>query len=184
MDNSEVKNTILNPDRRSFLFTASAATAAGLTLGDTRLFAAPVQGQGDSATGPGKIQMFTNETLNADIATMQTAPGNNTIVNDKTVSIILTVEKAKSAKEFEWHEGRDHVIYILDGATKYEVGGTPKGGHSTGPGEWLAPESEGALVYNMKKGDLLVFPRGTPHKRSTADSVVLTITSSITPAKA
>ena len=97
--------------------------------------------------------------------------------------VLLQVEKAASAKEFEWHEGRDHVFQILDGATVYEVGGTPTGGHSKGPGERLAPASEGAAKIAMKKGDMLVIPRGTPHKRSTADSVTLLLISPMGTAK-
>ena len=86
-------------------------------------------------------------------------------------SVTITTEAKKIASEFEYHEGRDHIFLILDGATKYELGGTPKNGHKTKPGEWLAPESEGAMSVTLKKGDMLVIPRGTPHKRSTAESV-------------
>jgi mannose-6-phosphate isomerase-like protein (cupin superfamily) len=85
--------------------------------------------------------------------------------------MVLTTEKTKSGKEFEWHEGRDHIFQILEGSTVYELGGTPKNQHSTGPGEWLAPESEGAVKMTLNKGDMLVVPRGTPHKRTTAESV-------------
>jgi mannose-6-phosphate isomerase-like protein (cupin superfamily) len=69
------------------------------------------------------------------------------------------------------------VLYILDGTTVCEVGGTPKGAHSTGPGEWIAPESEGAVTYKLNKGDMLVIPRGTPHKRLTEGSVTLILIS-------
>jgi mannose-6-phosphate isomerase-like protein (cupin superfamily) len=99
-------------------------------------------------------------------------------------TVVLTAEMAKSPKEFEWHEGRDHIVQILDGSTVYEVGGTPKGGHSKGPGEWLAPVSEGAATFTLKKGDMLVIPRGTPHKRSTAESVSLILISPMGSAKA
>ena len=105
------------------------------------------------------------------------APANNTIVNTGTYSIIMTVEKAKSATEFEWHEGRDHVLKIVEGTKVYEIGGTPKNGRKTGPGEWLAPESEGAVKMTLKRGDMLLIPRGTPHKRSTAGSVTLILIS-------
>jgi mannose-6-phosphate isomerase-like protein (cupin superfamily) len=57
------------------------------------------------------------------------------------------------------------------------VGGVPKNGHNTKPGEWLAPSSEGSKSILMGKGDMLVLPRGTPHKRSTEDSVTLILIS-------
>ncbi len=90
---------------------------------------------------------------------------------------MLTTEEKKAGKEFEYHEGRDHIFHILDGTTKYELGGTPKGAHSTKPGEWLAPESEGAKTLTLNKGDMLVIPRGTPHKRTTDASVTLILIS-------
>jgi quercetin dioxygenase-like cupin family protein len=164
--------------RRNFLRTATVAAAAGLTLSDAKLFAAPAEGQG-TASAPNPFKLYTAEHLAEEWQGLDKAPANKTIVITGNYSIILTVEKAKAGKEFEWHEGRDHVIQIVDGTTVYEVGGTPKSGHSTGPGEWLAPESEGATKMTLKKGDMLLVPRGTPHKRSTADSVTLTIISPI-----
>jgi len=104
---------------------------------------------------------------------LQAKPGNDNLYEPKTLplTIVLTTEEKKSAKEFEYHEGRDHIFLILDGATKYELGGTPKDGRKTKPGEWLAPSSEGATTVSLKKGDMIVIPRGTPHKRSTDGSV-------------
>jgi hypothetical protein len=76
------------------------------------------------------------------------------------------------------------VVQILDGSTVYEVGGTPKDGRNTKPGEWLAPGSDGATAITLKKGDMLVIPRGTPHKRSTAESVTLMLISPMGTVKA
>jgi quercetin dioxygenase-like cupin family protein len=90
---------------------------------------------------------------------------------------VLTTEEKHAAKEFEWHEGRDHIVQILDGTTVYELGGTPQNGRSTKPAEWLAPASAGASTLTLHKGDMVVIPRGTPHKRSTADSVTFYLVS-------
>lgn len=177
MKNSAMKNAQLNPSRRDFMLKASVAAAAGLALADPALFAPRAEAQNASAGASAGIKLFTAEALDSEIAAMQAAPANNTIVTNKNFTVMLTVETAKSAPEFEYHEGRDHVLYILDGATVYEVGGTPKGAHSTRPGEWLAPESEGAVTYKLKKGDMLVLPRGTPHKRLTEGSVTLLLVS-------
>ena len=180
MENDNVKEPgrTKESSRRNFLLTAAAATAAGFALSEENLLAAPAQGPAGGAA-PDSFKLYTAEHLAEEWQALDKAPANKTILINGNYSIILTVEKAKAAKEFEWHEGRDHVIQIVDGETNYEVGGTPKGGHSTGPGEWLAPESEGATKMTLKKGDMLIVPRGTPHKRSTVESVRLTITSSI-----
>jgi quercetin dioxygenase-like cupin family protein len=169
-------HAIDNPGRRWFLQSAPVAAAAGLALADMSLFSSSAFAQDAAADGP-SFQLFTAATLGDDIKALDTSPGNNNLVDDKTFVMMLTVEKAKSAKEFEWHESRDHIFHILDGSTVYELGGTPKNGHSTKPGEWLAPDSEGATKLTLNKGDLLVVRRGTPHRRTTADSVTLILIS-------
>ena len=101
-------------------------------------------------------------------------PGDNKLYESKAipVQIILTTEKHKSATEFEWHEGRDHLVQIIDGSTLYEVGGTPTGTKvMPGSGEWHATGATGSKSILLGKGDMLLIPRGTLHKRSTEDSV-------------
>jgi mannose-6-phosphate isomerase-like protein (cupin superfamily) len=172
MDNSAIKN----PGRREFLRTVPAVAAAGLALADSSLLSASAVAQGAAEAGT-SFQLITADTLHSDIEALNANPGNNNLVTSKTLTVVLTTERTKSGKEFEWHEGRDHVFHIVEGSTVYEVGGTPKNGHSTGPGEWLAPESEGATTYTLNKGDMLVIRRGTPHKRITKDSVTFVLIS-------
>ena len=168
---------IRNPSRRNFLCTAPVAAAAGIALADASLFARPAAAQGAESGAPGKFQVFTAQTLADDQKALEANPGNNNLVEGKNFTIVVGTEKAKSAKEFEWHEGRDHILQILDGATVYELGGRPKNGRNIRPGEWLAPESEGAEKVTLHKGDMLVIPRGTPHKRTTEGSVAFMLIS-------
>jgi mannose-6-phosphate isomerase-like protein (cupin superfamily) len=160
-----------NTSRRNFLRTAPIAVAAGFTLTDTLSAAAQVA----DATGAAvPYKLFTSKELDGDEKALQTAPGNKNLVDQSagfSCAVVMTTEVHKAAAEFEWHEGRDHIVQIIDGSTLYEVGGTPKNGRNTKPGEWLAPASEGSKSILLGKGDLLVIPRGTPHKRSTEDSV-------------
>lgn len=141
------------------------AAVASLTLIDTPSFAIN--------TPPEHFRVWTAETLAEDAKALQAKPGNNNLFESKTVpfAVVMTTEENKAAKEFEWHEGRDHIVQVIDGATVYELGGTPQNARNTRPGEWLAPESTGAKTLTLKKGDMLVIPRRTPHKRTTADSV-------------
>ena len=161
---------IKNESRRNFLRTAPAAAVAGLALTDVKLLAA--------AAPPMPAQLFTAQQLADDGKALQAKPGKNNLFTGDNLLVVLTTEVAKSAKEFEWHEGRDHVVQIVDGTTVYEVGGKPQGGHSAKAHEWNAPASEGAMKYTLRKGDMLVIPRGTPHKRSTAESVTFVLISS------
>jgi mannose-6-phosphate isomerase-like protein (cupin superfamily) len=166
-----------NWGRRDFLRTLPAAATACLVVGDSFGSILPAEAQTAPASGGASFQLFTAATLGDDMQALKASPGNNNLVDDKTFTVVLTTEKAKSAAEFEWHEGRDHIFQILEGATVYEVGGTPKGAHSKGPGEWLAPESDGATTYSLNKGDMLVIRRGTPHRRRTAEFVTFTLIS-------
>ena len=167
-----------NTSRRTFLRTAPVAAAVGFTLTDTLMAAAQA---GDVAAAAVPFKLLTAKELEADAKELHEKPGNNNLVMQAAgfpCAVVMTTEAHASAKEFEWHEGRDHIVQILDGSTLYEVGGTPKNGRNTKPGEWLAPASEGSKSMLLGKGDMLVIPRGTPHKRSTEDSVTFYLISS------
>jgi mannose-6-phosphate isomerase-like protein (cupin superfamily) len=163
--------------RRWFLLSASAAAAAGLSIASEVLNPADAAAQTAPAPPSGGVQSFTSAGLHDALANLEANPGTNTLVNGITFTVVLTVEKNKAAKEFEWHEGRDHVFQILDGSTVIEVGGTPKNAHSTKSGEWNAPESENAVKVTLNKGDMLVIPRGVPHRRTTKGTVTLMLIS-------
>jgi hypothetical protein len=136
-----------NPARRRFLLAMPATAAAGFALADSMLFSGSAEAQD---TGGAGARIFTAQTIQDDMKVLDANPGDNKLVEQKTFTVVLTTEKAKSAREFEWHEGRDHILQILDGSTVVEVGGTPKNGRKTKPGEWLAPESEGAVTYTLR----------------------------------
>ena len=168
--------SISNPARRNFLRAVPAAAAAGFTLTRASLFASSAAAQSVSAPAL-TFKLFKAQEIQDDLNALAANPGNNNLVQAGTFVVVLTTEKAKTAAEFEWHEHRDHIFQILDGSTVYELGGTPKGAHSKGPGEWLAPESEQHETVTLNKGDMLVIARGTPHRRITAGSVTFSLIS-------
>ena len=163
-----------NSSRRNFLRTAPVAAAASIALTDKLLFAAqaPAPAPGAAAT---PFQLFTAQQLADDAKALAAKGGNNNLVAAASAgfpcAIVMTTEIAKSAAEFEQHEGRDHILQIIDGSTTYEVGGTLKNARTTRPGEQLAPAADGATKVTLNKGDMLTIPRGTPHRRSTTGSV-------------
>jgi mannose-6-phosphate isomerase-like protein (cupin superfamily) len=174
--------------RRNFLRTAPVAAAAGITLADP--IAALAQGAAMSGeqfvAAAQPFRLFKSTEMEAAITAKDGNAGENRLYESKVnpQQIILTTEKHHSATEFEWHENRDHVMYVLDGSVVMETGGTPKGVKQISPGEWHATSSEGSKSLLMGKGDMLVIPRGTLHKRSTEDSVVFLLISNPAPAKA
>lgn len=175
---SDVKQS----DRRNFLRSIPMAAAAGLTIAE--VLPALAVAQATAPMSEENFKVFSAQELADDIKALEAKDGpanSNRLFADKNFLLDLWVEKKNTGKEYEWHENRDHVLHVLDGETTYELGGTPKGAHSTGPGEWLAPAMEGAKTVTLKKGDILVVRRNTAHKRTTAKRVVFTLTAPVTP---
>jgi quercetin dioxygenase-like cupin family protein len=170
-----------NSSRRNFLRTAPVAAAASIALTDKLLFAAQAPAPAPAAaSAPVPFQLFTAQQLADDAKALAAKGGNNNLVAASvglTCAVVMTTEIAKTAPEFEQHEGRDHILQIIDGSTLYEVGGTLKNARTTRPGEQLAPASDGATKLTLNKGDMLTIPRGTPHRRTTAGSVTFLLIS-------
>jgi mannose-6-phosphate isomerase-like protein (cupin superfamily) len=173
--------------RRNFLWTAPLAAAVALPLTDTLLHASAVPSAGGQSAEVGPripVQVFPAATVQDMMNDLKASHGTKDLIppsKDLAITMTMNSEEKNSGKEFEFHAHRDHVFQVLDGATRYELGGTPKNARETKPGEWLAPESEGFKVYELKKGDMLTVPRMTPHKRITEESVTLLLISATTP---
>jgi mannose-6-phosphate isomerase-like protein (cupin superfamily) len=67
----------------------------------------------------------------------------------------------------EIHDASDDVYYVLEGTATLTLGGKLESPKEVEPGEWRGPRIEGGQNFDVKKGDLIVVPRGTPHMRST-----------------
>src|SRR5689334_2131286 len=102
--------------RRNFLRTAPLAAAVTLSLTD-KLALATEGGKSAGAAPPEPFQVFTAEKLADAMKALQAKPGNDNLYEPKALplTIVMTTEDKKSGKEFEYHEGRDHIFLILDG---------------------------------------------------------------------
>jgi quercetin dioxygenase-like cupin family protein len=169
-----------NPNRRKFLRTAPAAAAAGFALTEAAMFSSPASAQQDMGLSKVHFTLVKSDELDADIKA-EGKNANKILYTDANFEVALTTETATHGAEHEWHEYKDHIVHILDGVTTIEVGGTPKGAHKLRVGEWLAPECEGFSPVTLGKGDTLILPRGTPHRRITTGTVTLTLTSPKSP---
>src|SRR6266571_5468403 len=78
-------------------------------------------------------------------------------------------EKNKAGAAAELHDASDDVYYVLDGSATLVLGGKLDAPKETDPGEWRSPRIVDGKTFEIKKGDLVVVPRGTPHQRSTAN---------------
>lgn len=66
----------------------------------------------------------------------------------------------------EVHDASDDIYYVLEGTATLLLGGSLVEANEISPGEWRAKSSTGGQRYEIKKGDVIVVPRGTPHQRT------------------
>ncbi len=81
------------------------------------------------------------------------------------LEMVVRHEKDQAQTEREVHAAKDHVFYILDGATKVGIGGELDAPREISPGEWRSTKSKGSKLLDLKKGDLVFIPQGTVHWR-------------------
>ncbi|HVF29743.1 MAG TPA: hypothetical protein VNA22_02185 [Pyrinomonadaceae bacterium] len=67
---------------------------------------------------------------------------------------------------FEVHDTSDDIYYVLEGTATLMLGGNLTGANEISPGEWRSKTAEGGKSVAIKKGDLVVVPRGTVHQRT------------------
>jgi len=99
--------------------------------------------------------------------------GNKTeeLIDSNGIQLRVAVqhEKNKTGAAAELHDASDDVYYVLDGGATLVLGGKLDAPKETDPGEWRSPRIIDGKTFEIKKGDLVVVPRGTPHQRSTAN---------------
>jgi mannose-6-phosphate isomerase-like protein (cupin superfamily) len=78
-------------------------------------------------------------------------------------------ETNKTDAAAELHDASDDVYYVLDGEAKLVLGGRLDSPREVESGEWRSPRIIDGKTFEIRKGDLVVVPRGTPHQRSTAN---------------
>jgi len=66
----------------------------------------------------------------------------------------------------EVHDHSDDIYYVLAGEATLMLGGSLVDPNEISPGEWRARSTTGGQRILIKKGDLVVVPRGTPHQRT------------------
>lgn len=82
--------------------------------------------------------------------------------------VAILHEHDTPAPSAEIHDASDDVYYVLDGTATLTLGGKLEAPKEVEPGEWRGPRIAGGQTFEVKKGDLVIVPRGTPHMRSTA----------------
>jgi mannose-6-phosphate isomerase-like protein (cupin superfamily) len=100
-------------------------------------------------------------------------PGNKTeeLIDSSGMQLRVAVqhEANRVGAAGELHDASDDVYYVLEGEATLLLGGRLDSPKEVEPGEWRSPRIIDGKTFEIKKCDLVIVPRGTPHQRSTAN---------------
>jgi mannose-6-phosphate isomerase-like protein (cupin superfamily) len=65
--------------------------------------------------------------------------------------------------QVEVHDKETDVMYVIDGAATFVMGGTMVGGKVTRPGQSIGTGITGGQTQKLTKGDMVIVPAGSPH---------------------
>jgi mannose-6-phosphate isomerase-like protein (cupin superfamily) len=149
----------------AFIFTAAtAAVASGQTTGS-----GTTNGRGPSSPARPFVVMTAQSVADVE---RKLHPENKVeeLIGGEGMELRVAVqhESDRAAASAEIHDASDDVYYVLEGTATLTLGGRLEAPKEVEPGEWRGPRIEGGQNFDVKKGDLVIVPRGTPHMRSTA----------------
>jgi mannose-6-phosphate isomerase-like protein (cupin superfamily) len=75
-------------------------------------------------------------------------------------------DEKRENDNFEVHDSSDDIYYVLEGEATLMLGGTLTAATEISTGEWRSKSATGGEKVTIKKGDLIVVPRGTVHQRT------------------
>jgi len=105
------------------------------------------------------------------VADLEKSLGNENKVEDliggegMQLRVAIQHDEKKDSADAEVHDASGDVFYVLEGSAELTLGGTLENPREAAPGEWKSAKITGGKTFTIKKGDLIVVPRGTPHQR-------------------
>ena len=108
---------------------------------------------------------------NQEVSDINKALGNENKVNDliggegMQLRVAIQHDETRPTADAEVHDASDDVFYAIEGSAQLILGGKLDNPREASPGEWKSDKIIGGKTFIMKKGDLIVVPRGTPHQR-------------------
>lgn len=105
--------------------------------------------------------------IDADNKTKETVSKTEDLIGGDGMQLRVAVQydAKKNSALAEVHDASDDVYYVLDGSAELTLGGELENPREATPGEWKSEKIVGGKTFTIRKGDLIVVPRGTPHQR-------------------
>lgn len=108
---------------------------------------------------------------NQEVSAVNKAIGKENKATDLTggegtqLRVAVQHDEKKDTALAESHDDSDDVYYVLEGSAQLTLGGKLDNPKEQSPGEWRAEKIVDGKTFTIKKGDLIIVPRGTPHHR-------------------
>lgn len=105
------------------------------------------------------------------VADLEKSLGNENKVEDliggagMQMRVAVQHDEKRDSGDAEVHDQSDDVFYVLEGSAELTLGGKLDNPREATLGEWKSKTISGGKTFTVKKGDLIVVPRGTPHQR-------------------
>jgi quercetin dioxygenase-like cupin family protein len=104
--------------------------------------------------------------------------GSIMVFNSADRYALTTSYFAKKKQIPHLHAGHDEIMLIVSGSGKFTLGGELINGAPEDGYKWdevMGTEIKGGAVYDVKEGDIISAPRGTPHMMDAGDGSVVYI---------
>lgn len=110
-----------------------------------------------------------------DAETVKAAFSTGAVLEDGSNGENYMVHASRREKEgmSEVHELETDIIYVLDGTATFVTGGRSVGAKQTAPNEFRGTMIDGGDTRILKKGDVVIIPKGTPHWFKQVDGAFL-----------
>lgn len=108
---------------------------------------------------------------NQEVSAIEKALGDENKVTDliggeaMQLRVAVQHDEKKDVSDAEVHDASDDVFYVLSGSAELTLGGRLDNPREAAPGEWKSAKIIDGKTFTIRKGDLIVVPRGTPHQR-------------------
>lgn len=91
------------------------------------------------------------------------AKGAVLVGEDSGANYMIHASRREKGGASEIHATDTDIIYVLEGTATFVTGGKSVNSKQTAPNEFRGSGIEDGTTYNLKKGDVVVVPKNTPH---------------------
>lgn len=98
--------------------------------------------------------------VSSDKVTAALAKGGQLV---KASDLLVSGSHREKAGQSEVHDKETDIFYVVEGAATFVTGGAMVDSKNTKPGQYLGAGIKGGQTHQLKQGDVLVIPAGTPH---------------------